>query len=371
MNEPNQRKSEILAALAEIVGSVCPNATIEDVSPLRPDEGRGDEDGNEKAIGYGVPLRIRARLPDGRRKDLCLHTAKPDEFGHDRRADRAANMLLSYDTFDQIPRHTAALDVGAAFEDGRLVSLRGSGEFYLITEFVEGHVYAEDLRRIAHTLSADDRDIGRAAALAQLLAEIHAVRKDAPALYRRAIRDLIGHGEGIFGLVDGYPDDVPMAPPERLFAIERRCLEWRHRLRSRTSRLTRTHGDYHPFNILFGEDGKPVLLDTSRGSAGDPADDVMCLSLNYIFFALEAPGSWRAAFRALWRTFFDTYLERTADRDLFSVAPPFLAWRALVMCNPRWYPSIRESTRDALLSLVERALDAPRFDPDDAERLFS
>ena len=367
----DERKTTgVFSALAELVASVCPDATIESVTPLRPDEGREDADGTEKAIGYGVPLRIRARLPDGKRRDLCLHTARPDEFGHDRRADRAANMLLSFDTFGKIPRHAAALDVGAVSADGRLVSLRGSGEFYLFTEYVEGHVYAEDLRRIAHDKAADDRDVSRAVTLAHLLAETHAVRIDAPAVYRRAIRDLLGHGEGIFGLVDGYPDDVPMAPEERLFALERRCLDWRHRLRKRSSRLTRAHGDFHPFNILFDEKGEPVLLDTSRGSAGDPADDVMCLSLNYIFFALEAPGSWRGAFRSLWRAFLGTYLERTGDREIFSVAPPFLAWRALVMCNPRWYPSIHESTRDALLGFAERALDAPRFDPDDAERLF-
>ncbi|MDI3281948.1 aminoglycoside phosphotransferase family protein [Polyangium sp. 15x6] len=364
------RPPEIEDEIHELVAGVMPGAAVLRVSRLGPDE---DDDGGAtgKAIGYGVPLRIRVRRPDGAESDLCLHTAGPDEFGHDRRADRAANMLLAFDTFPKIPRHVRALDVGAVLDDGRLASLRRSGEFYLVTEYVEGHVYADDLRRIARERALSDRDVARCEALARLCAEVHAVRKDGPATYRRAIRDLLGHGEGIFGLVDGYPDGVPMAPPERLFEIEKRCLSWRWKLKGRGERLRRTHGDFHPFNVLFDRAGEPRLLDTSRGSAGDPADDVTCLSINYLFFALEAPGSWHGAFRTLWRTFFRTYLDVTGDRELFSVAAPFLAWRALVLCNPRWYPSIHASTRDALLGFVERVLDAPWFDPDEAEGLFS
>jgi hypothetical protein len=357
-------------ALLEICAEIAPHSHIESITPLGPDADVEDAKGTEKAIGYGVPLRIVLRTAEGERRELCLHTAKPDEFGHDRRSDRAANMLLAYDSFADIPRHSRAVDVGAVSDDGRFISLRESGEFYLITEFVEGHVYAEDLRRIAQQSTLSLHDEPRARALAALLAEIHADKRDAPALYRRSIRDLLGSGEGIFGLVDGYPDNVPMAPPERLLAIERRCLEWRFRLKQRSDRLSRIHGDFHPFNILFAKNDLPVLLDTSRGSIGDPADDVMCLALNYVFFALEARGSWGPALGKLWKSFFQTYLEQTGDNELFSVAPPFLAWRALVMANPKWYPAIRPTTRDVLLGFVERALDATTFDPDDAERLF-
>ena len=33
--------------------------------------------------------------------------------------------------------------------------------------------------------------------------------------------------------------------------IERRCLEWRWRLKAKTQRLRQVHGDFHPWNILF------------------------------------------------------------------------------------------------------------------------
>jgi hypothetical protein len=42
-------------------------------------------------------------------------------------------------------------------------------------------------------------------------------------LYRRRIRELLGHGECIFGVVDSYPDEGPV-PLKTLEEIERRSL---------------------------------------------------------------------------------------------------------------------------------------------------
>jgi hypothetical protein len=118
-----------------------------------------------------------------------------------------------------------------------------------------------------------DLDLGRATALARFLAELHIPIAE-PLRYRRAIRDLVGSGEGIYGIVDGYPPDVRGVDAERLQGIEHCCATWRWRLRGREPRLARTHGDFHPFNVVFGEGLHFTLLDASRGGCGDPADDV-------------------------------------------------------------------------------------------------
>jgi hypothetical protein len=354
----------------QLVEAVLPDARVEDVTTLGPDGGPGN-DLTEKAAGYGVPRRITVARPDGSTQRLVLHTSTANAFGHDRRSDRAAEMLLAFDTFGSIPAHVEVVDVGSLTRDGRFLSLRDAGEFYLLTTYAEGDVYAADLRRIAKERRARPEDRRRCEALANYLVALHGAKGAQPGSYRRAVRDLVGHGEGIFGIIDGYPDDVPGAPPARLQAIERRCVEWRWKLRGRDQRLARTHGDFHPFNIVFNEASQLTLLDTSRGSQGDPADDVTCLAINYVFFALGAPGAWQGGFRALWERFWDVYLGWSGSAGVLDVAAPFLAWRALVRANPGWYPAVTSSARDALLGLVERALDAPRFDPADAERLFA
>jgi aminoglycoside phosphotransferase (APT) family kinase protein len=164
-------------------------------------------------------------------------------------------------------------------------------------------------------------------------------------------------------MVDGYPPDTPGAPPARLHAIERACVDWRWRLREHADRLATIHGDFHPFNVVFGDGESFRLLDASRGCAGDPADDVTAMAINYVFFALDHAGAWEGGLRLLWRRFFARYLERSGDQALVDVLAPYLAWRGLVVASPAFYPSLPAASRDRLLGFVERALAATRFDP--------
>jgi hypothetical protein len=134
--------------------------------------------------------------------------------------------------------------------------------------------------------------------------------------------------------------------------------------------LVRTHGDFHPFNVLFDAAGEPRLLDTSRGSMGDRADDVTCMALNFPFFALERPHAWGPAFSVLWHRFWDRYANLSGDPGLFDVAAPFLAWRGLVLASPLWYPALADDARGRLLTFVETVLKADRFSPALVETIF-
>ena len=324
-----------------------------------------------KGGGYGRPLRLEVEAAGGARRVLVLRTASPNQFGHDRRADRAAALLLAFDTFGLLPDHVRALDVGLLGPDG-LASLRDAGEPYLLTTFAEGRLYADDLRALAgrgEAAEAAPLDLDRARALAAWLARLHRQRPVEPVAWRRAVRDLLGSGEGIFGLVDAYLEGVPGAPPALLRRLEEKALAWRWRLRRRSDRLARIHGDFHPFNLVFGEGTAFTALDASRGAAGDPADDLTALAINYPFFALQAPGTWPRAFGPLWRACWEAYLAEAGD-GVLEAAPPFLAWRALVLGCPGFYPDLPGGTRHALLAWADRMLDRERFDPALVEGLF-
>lgn len=335
----------------------------------------GDRGGTElKQAGYGEPLHLRYRA-GGEEREAVFRTMTPSWFGHDRRSDRALLALLAEDTYADMPRHVRVLDVGfleAASPDkgaaAGLTSIHGAGEAYLITSYAEGALYARDLRAIEARRSATQLDAARAHALCHYLVELHtAPHPGAPELYTRAIRDLVGSGEGVFGIADSYPPDGPI-PAARICAIERLCLEWRHRLRGLEHRLRRTHGDYHPYNVLFREGVDFTMLDTSRGGVGEPADDVVAMTINYFFGGVVVEGAWAQGMKPLWDAFWRVYLSATNDEEILTVAAPFIAWRALVLASPVWYPGIAPEAREAILGLAEAALEAPSFDPAMAER---
>lgn len=353
--------------LERLVASALDGAEIVKVTALKSDS--VDSGVTAKDAGYGAPLRIDVRY-HGQPKSVVLHSATRNQFGHEHRADRAEEMLIAADTFGLVPRHTQVLDVGA-YRGDDFVSLRGTGEFYLLTEYAEGRPYAQDLRKIAETGVVQDEDLRRVDTLVRYLVDTHSIKLPDASLYTRAIRDLVGSGEGIFGIIDGYPAHADGAPQEQLDAIESLCVSWRPRLKHRYSRLVRTHGDFHPFNVLFDDRSQLHLLDASRGSAGDAADDVSAMAVNFLFFALDKPATWRTAFQPLWRRFWAEYLEQSRDKGLLEVIAPFLAWRCLVLANPVWYPHLPASARANLLAFVTRSLRAATFDPESANKVFA
>lgn len=357
------------AELTRIVARVLPGARILRVSALGRDDAAVEHQKTAKGAGYGIPIRIELELA-GQVRSLVLHGTSADAFGHDRRADRAAELLLAADSFGAIPRHTRVLDVGAFRLDGSSVSLANTGEFYLLTDYVNGAPYAEDLRRLVSARTATSADLQRVDVMADYLAALHARSEVNPVAYQRSLRDLLGSGEGIFGIVDAYPADAAGAPPERLERIEALCLKWRWRSKQRAPRLARIHGDFHPFNVLFDEQGQLQVLDTSRGSLGDPADDVACMAVNFVFFAVDDAEAWQRALRPLWQRFWQRYLAFTRDGELLATVAPFLAWRLLVVACPLWYPNLSGASRARLLSFAEAALEAERFEPELSEAVF-
>ena len=157
------------ARLEELVGSLFAGARLERAVPLEPDVDVSG--GTHKGTGYGVPIRLDI-VHEGRSRSLVLHTAAANEFGHDRRSDRAAEMLLAADTFELLEGHVRVLDVGAYRQGGVFVSLRGTGEFYLLTGWAPGMLYAEQLREVAARGRAEQQDLDTAETLARYLARV-------------------------------------------------------------------------------------------------------------------------------------------------------------------------------------------------------
>lgn len=313
-----------------------------------------------KAFGYGRPLRIDYTAA-GEQRHLVLRQVQRNGFGRERQADCIAEIWLDFAAFSRLDRHVAAVDVVGMTKAGRLLSLGEVDEMLLLSEYAPGSPYADDLLRIRDEGACTALDMRRADALATYLADLHAVHHDDPLLWRRRLRDLVGDGEGIMGLTDSYPTDFELAGGDDLRALEEAANRWRWRLKPLHQRLSQVHGDFHPFNILFTKEEHFHLLDRSRGEWGEPADDVACLAINYLFFALQKYGELAGPFLELYNTFWTTYLQRRPDAQVLEVIQPWFAWRALVLASPHWYPTLSTDVRRKLLTFAHRVMAEERF----------
>lgn len=319
-----------------------------------------------KKLGSGVQgagFLIDMKTKDGP-KSYVVKALLPEGFGHDYPSDRAGVFLLDLDEFKNLPKHVKALDVLAELEDGSIKSIGGGREYYLLMEKAEGRHYFHDLMEFANKETLETSDIEKIKIMASYLADIHSVKKDSKTLYWRKIRDTIGHGECLMGVFDIYPDGA--ISYEEMAEVEKKCIDWRARLKPKHHRLCQIHGDFHPGNIWFREVTTTrkldfILLDRSRGAWGDAADDVTALTINYIFYSINRYGKLKATYLDAISLFYDEYIRKTADRELYDVVAPFYAFRGAVVANPVFYPDISLDNRRKIFNFVHGVLEDKVF----------
>ncbi|HVB12260.1 MAG TPA: hypothetical protein VNE86_03945, partial [Nitrososphaerales archaeon] len=148
-----------------------------------------------KEMGYGAPYLV-VYNSGGKQKRSILSTMRIGHgFGHDYRSDRVDNLVMEYDTWNNLPKHCRVQDLGAFKKgDSSMITLGDVDEFFILRPMVEGVEYYKDLERIFSAGKLEDYDALRARALAEYLVDIHKVKNRKPAdaeLYVRKIRDTV------------------------------------------------------------------------------------------------------------------------------------------------------------------------------------
>jgi hypothetical protein len=104
------------------------------------------------------------------------------------------------------------------------------------------------------------------------------------------------------------------------------------------------------------------LLDRSRGIYGEPADDVTCLSINYLFYGLRVnEDAFEGPFKELFDLFLERYMIKTKDEEMWELMAPFFAFRTTVVCNPLFYPDVTDRTRRRLFNFALNAMEDDTF----------
>jgi Predicted aminoglycoside phosphotransferase len=319
------------------------------------------EKGEIKGYGYGIPLIVEYKV-NGMIKKAVIETVKEDIFGHEYLSDRVANIVLAYKTYNRLHKHAKAISIGYFDDKNEILMIKDFKEFFILVEFIEGRLYYKDLEEIKEREQIIEKDVERCLKLCNYLSQIHSLKSKDKRLYIRRIRDLIGHGECIFGLIDSYSKDFKFFSEDDFIKLEKKLIEWRWKLKNYTHRLSVIHGDFHPWNIFFLDNNDFILNDRSRGEYGDPADDVSALTINYLFFSLQKYRKLYGSFERLWEIFYENYVKFTEDEEIFKVIQPFLIWRSLVIANPIWYPNLDDEVREKIFNFIRNLAENDFFD---------
>ena len=143
---------------------------------------------------HGTGYLLKFTLP-GEERELIMKSLSPSGFGHDHYSDRAQVLLLAQSNYNEMDKHVQALDVVGDSPD-RLISLREAREFYIFMQRAAGIDYFKDLDAVLEQGRLYGRDRERAQSLARFIAKVHQNKyagDEAKTLYRRRIRDLLGH----------------------------------------------------------------------------------------------------------------------------------------------------------------------------------
>jgi len=288
---------------------------------------------------HGMGFSIDTIDKTGKEKRYILKTLRGEGFGQDYPADRASVLIRALMDYNILPRHVKAVDVGSVQEDEKLLSIQKPKDFFIILEEAKGKDYWTDLDNIRDKGVLKSEDIKRIKILAKYLADIHSVNytgNNRRHLYRRVVRDFVGHGELTMGVIDTFPDNLTFVSNSKLVEIVKKMVEWWGGIKKKDQRLTTIHGDFHPGNIWF-DNNELVVLERSRFRYGEPADDTTCLTMNFINYSVMSYGDFRDPFKKLTEIFFEEYFKHRNDKEMFEVSPLFFAFRAIVCIHPIFY----------------------------------
>ncbi len=288
-------------------------------------------------VGTGFSVNFKV---DGRPQRKILKTLFTSNLGMDHFSDRAGALLLAHSHYHKVPHHVKSIDVGSVAEDGQIISVGKAKEFFILMDEAHGTNLFTDFSRMAKEENLSLLDQKRIIELSTLLNQLHqqkpAENKDS--LYKRSLRSVVGGNTSIMSIIDMYPQNLSWVTADEFQQLICKTISFWTNYRFNSNRLCHVHGDFHPGNIWYQENGQLTLLDRSGQTYGEPADDLTAFSINFIFYALKERGEFSGALKRGWELFWQNYLQLSGDREILHLAPLFLTLRAMVVINPVFYP---------------------------------
>jgi len=312
-------------------------------------------------VANGHELKFRV---EGEDKKVAIRVLKDVDFSHDYPSDRGAYLSLQHRSSKMLPNHNKSIGVIAVSPDSNdLVETAEHDEYFQVLEWAKGKEYLDDILEISKRDNLIKTDIKRAKTLSDYLVMIHKIgfkgdQEHARSLYKRHTRDFVG-SSFLMDVLDTYPDKVGFASKNEIYNFVNQIYIHRENTKHMFTRLRKIHGDFHPGNVRF--DGEEFeILDSARVIWGEPADDVACMAINYVWNSIKQRGSFGGGYAELFSVFYDNYIQKTGDKQICKLIPMFFAVRSVVLNHPLFFEE-KDENRKKLFNLSLKLLNKGNF----------
>lgn len=299
------------------------------------------------ATGFQIDFKADKEI-----KKIVIRTLRPVNFSNDYPADRMGSFWIQHHSAKLLPSHVKSLSIIGIEKKTKMIgAVDHYDEFIQLLEWAEGEEYFVDLERILKENKAGENDYKKVILLSNYLVKIHQKKFKGPkdqasSLYKRHTRDYAG-SRFIMDVLDTYPSEIFFTSWHKLHQLVFEVYKFREKSKNNFERLSKIHGDFHPGNIKFQDKNKFIILDASRVIWGEPADDVSCLGINYLWYALKQTGKFKGVFRDLFNIFWNNYLQKSDDKEINNILPLFIAIRSVVLKHPLYF-SVDDKIRKKL-----------------------
>lgn len=325
-----------------------------------------------KDLGSGLvadAYKVSISLKDGNRKDLVFRRLHGTGMSNDYLSDRIGYLLLQHEIAQHHPKHTKSLDVVVYGKELDTISVDGISDTFQVMEFSHGESYLKFIKKIGDKkeLTKENRQIieqiGRYLYELHSSKPIHLSENVKKHLYWRHSQDFIA-SEVYLDIMDVWPNDQHFDTEKKAEILKKLFLH-RERTMDRYSRITKIHADFHPDNIRVKDDRSIEVLDATRTKWGEAADDVASILANFIYYSIRSTKSLKGNYKEAYNLLTEQYLTLTADEDIQSLIPMYLAVRLLIVAHPVFFVDNTSEDIDLLIELAEDLLAKEEFEFDD------
>ncbi|MEK6914446.1 MAG: hypothetical protein AABW83_02235 [Nanoarchaeota archaeon] len=317
---------------------------------------------------FGTGYRLKFKL-DNKDKTLILKSLFKENLGMDHYSDRASSLLEAHDNYNKMESHIKSEDVIAHNNNDSLTSIGDTKEFYILMEEAKGEDLFKDFENIRKSRLLEEKTKNKIKIISDFLVELHKNKHKSTSLYRRKIRDTIGSGCSLIGLLDMHPENAFKQFEKEWLEIIKLSINFWRKSRNLTHRLSEIHADYHPGNLWFNNN-ELIILDRSKGRFGEPADDIIAFAINPIMYSLITNQKFEGSFKEIFDLFWNNYFKQTKDKEMRKIMAPYIAFRISVITNPLFYNdeffgSSKKANliRKKLINFALNVLKDKEFDP--------